>query len=259
MAQMARNHRKRALYEVIAKSRQKMGDRGLLGRGKSEKSAQPPTNLLKPGENRDVQQDIDQDEGAWPPRRDAVSSLAGQLVLSLSYPIVAVILLSLILVTAGAFRMGQIYAERGLDTASTTDAASPQARTPRATEPDRPSRPPVTPERQPAASKTPEEGVLAPIGDHVIVIATISIGHKSDALGPVKDYFGKNGIETEVQRRGSYYFLVTKRRYSRPQRQGSEGYFALKKIKEVGAGYVAPAGFETFGSKPFQDAYAMKL
>ncbi len=227
-----------------------------MGRGKGEKTPQSPTNLLKPGENRDVQQDTSQEE-QWPPHRDAISSLAGQLVLSLSYPIVAVILLSLILVTAGAFRMGQIYAERGLDKASAMDVVSPRTRTPQ--EPERPSRPPETPERQPTASQSPKEGVLAPIGDHVIVIATISVGRKSDALEPVMDYFRDNGIETEVQRRGTYYFLVTKRRYSRPQQQGSEGFFALKKIKEVGAGYTAPAGFETFGSKPFQDAYAMKL
>lgn len=255
LAQMARNHRKKALYEVIAKSRQRMDGRGLMGRGKGEKTPQPPTNLLKPGEV-DVQQDTDQEQ-QWPPHRDAVSSLAGQLVLSLSYPIVAVILLSLILVTAAAFRMGQIYAERGLDKASATDVVSPRTRTPQ--EFDRPSRPSSTPERQPESGDEPKEDALAPKGDHVIVIATISVGRKSDALEPVMDYFSKNGIATEVQRRGTYYFLITKRRYLRPQKQGSEGFFALKKIKEVGAGYVAPAGFETFGSMPFQDAYAMKL
>jgi hypothetical protein len=98
--------------------------------------------------------------------------------------------------------------------------------------------------------------VLAPIGDHTIVIMTYV--EKKD-LAPAKDFFEENGIETRIEKRGSYYFLLTVDRFMSPKRSGTDGYNALKKIKQIGAEYKAPPGFETFGEKPFQDAYGMKI
>jgi len=93
-------------------------------------------------------------------------------------------------------------------------------------------------------------------GDHVIVI--VQYRQKGD-LEPVMNYFTVNGIATEIEKRGSYYFLVTKDKFQNPQKQGTDGYLAKNKIKEIGTKYKAPPGFETFGSVPFQDAYGMKL
>lgn len=98
--------------------------------------------------------------------------------------------------------------------------------------------------------------VLAPMGDHTIVIMTY--GEKKD-LAPARDYFQENGIETRIEKRGVYYFLLTVDRFMSPKRTGTDGHDALKRIKQIGAEYKAPPGFETFGEKPFQDAYGMKI
>lgn len=94
------------------------------------------------------------------------------------------------------------------------------------------------------------------IRDHVLVIATYM---RSEDLEPVRDYFGQNGTETEILKRGSYYYLVTKARYPNPRKPTSEGAVALDRIKQLGAKYKAPKGFERFDNTPFQDAYGMKI
>ena len=101
-----------------------------------------------------------------------------------------------------------------------------------------------------------EEAIFGPIGNHVIVIMTY--GENRD-LEPVKEFFAENGIKTVIEKRGEYYFLLTKDYYQSPKRENSDGYKALEKIKRIGASYQAPVGYETFGSMPFQDAYGMKI
>ncbi len=101
-----------------------------------------------------------------------------------------------------------------------------------------------------------EEAIFGPIGNHVIVIMTY--GENRD-LEPVKEFFAENGIKTVIEKRGEYYFLLTKDHYQSPKRENSDGYKALQKIKRTGASYQAPVGYETFGSIPFQDAYGMKI
>ncbi len=101
-----------------------------------------------------------------------------------------------------------------------------------------------------------EEAIFGPIGNHVIVIMTY--GENRD-LEPVKEFFAENGIKTVIEKRGEYYFLLTKEYYQSPKRENSDGYKALQKIKRIGASYQAPVGYETFGSMPFQDAYGMKI
>lgn len=103
------------------------------------------------------------------------------------------------------------------------------------------------------AAKNPEKPVLT--GSNVIVIVAYT---KQADLAPVKEYFGKNGIETEVITRGSYFLLITKDRFESTA-SGSDGYKMVQKIKQIGAAYKAPEGSERFGSKPFQDAYGMKI
>lgn len=98
--------------------------------------------------------------------------------------------------------------------------------------------------------------VLAPVGDHTIVIMTYS---KKKDLAPAKAFFDKKGVETKIEKRGDYYFLLTANRFMSPKREGTDGYYALRKIKQIGAEYQAPPDFETFGETPFQDAYGMKI
>jgi hypothetical protein len=75
----------------------------------------------------------------------------------------------------------------------------------------------------------------------------------------VKDYFAGFGIETEVRHINNWYYLVTKDKYDNPEKPGTDGYAAKQKIIELGADYKAPAGYGTFGPKPFHDAYGMRF
>lgn len=94
--------------------------------------------------------------------------------------------------------------------------------------------------------------------DHVIVIASYNVAKD---LEPVKEYFARNGVKTEIMKQdGSiFYLLVTQKRYESPLRRDTDGFYALEKIKNIGAEYDAPKGYEPFGKKPFQDAYGMKI
>jgi hypothetical protein len=75
----------------------------------------------------------------------------------------------------------------------------------------------------------------------------------------VKQFYTENGVETEIRKIGGMYYLVTTSKYENPEKQGTDGYLAKQKIIELGAKYKAPQGYETFGTKPFHDAYGMKF
>ncbi len=78
-------------------------------------------------------------------------------------------------------------------------------------------------------------------------------------LEPVRQYFAENGIETEIRKIGDDYFLVTTDKFDTIERTGTDGYKAKKRIIELGAKYKAPQSYETFGKRPFHDAYGMKF
>lgn len=93
---------------------------------------------------------------------------------------------------------------------------------------------------------------------HVIVIASYNVAKD---LEPVQKYFAQKGIETEIKKPKAsiFYMLITKNRYESPSKKGSDGYYALEKIKKAGAVYKAPKGYEPFGGTPFQDAYGLNI
>ena len=82
-------------------------------------------------------------------------------------------------------------------------------------------------------------------------------------LEPVQEYFERMGVATEIPKRNNWYYLVTKNTYDNPERAGTDGYRAKQKIIEIGAGYKAPPGYESFqksdGAKPFSDAFGMRF
>ena len=82
---------------------------------------------------------------------------------------------------------------------------------------------------------------------------------KRKDLEPVKEFFKGFGIGTEIREIGSGFFLVSSEKYDNPAKPGTDGYYAKKKIIELGAKYKAPAGYGNFGTKPFHDAYGMKF
>ena len=92
-------------------------------------------------------------------------------------------------------------------------------------------------------------------GGHRIVIQQF---HKKKDLEQVQTYFLGYGIQTIIEQRGPQFLLLTKDTYENPQRAGTDGAAALKRIKEIGAGYEAPSGYESFAPRLFSDAYAEK-
>ena len=78
-------------------------------------------------------------------------------------------------------------------------------------------------------------------------------------LEPAKEYFDKMGVATEIIEKNNWYYLVTKNKYDNPEKAGTDGYLARQKIIEIGSGYKAPVGFESFGPKPFSDAFGMRF
>jgi len=93
-------------------------------------------------------------------------------------------------------------------------------------------------------------------GNNRIVIQTYQL--RAD-LEPVKQFFAQFGIETEIIKINDWYYLVTKDKYENPEKPGTDGYLAKQKIIELGTKYKAPQGYETFGKKPFYDAYGMNF
>lgn len=84
--------------------------------------------------------------------------------------------------------------------------------------------------------------------------------HQNSAeLKPVKDYFASNGIEMEIRKIGSWYYLVTKGKFDNPEKAGTDGAVMKQRIIELGEKYEAPAGYGSFGPKPFSDAYGMRF
>jgi hypothetical protein len=91
--------------------------------------------------------------------------------------------------------------------------------------------------------------------NHIVIKEFI----RTKDLAEVAKFFALAGIGTEIIKIDNTYFLRTKEKYENPSRVGSNGYAALLEIKRIGAKYKAPPDFETFGSKPFQDAYGRKF
>jgi hypothetical protein len=56
---------------------------------------------------------------------------------------------------------------------------------------------------------------------------------------------------------------VTKNKYQSIEKSGSDGYLAKQKIVELGTGYKAPPGYETFRkagkTADFSDAFGMRF
>jgi len=251
---MTKNMKRTVLYEVIQQKYGKLPTHKKLGRSYRAEALQGASSQEKSDESSPQQKNVTV-------RARTVSKMFGlpprKHGLSISYPVVVVLMLALVMALLGTFRLGQLYgpidkkpptsdvvvAEEYVDSTVLSRADTlPEAA--------------VTPEVSAAFGSVAEEESAKPAGDHVIVIATYKRG---EDLVPVKEYFDKNGIETEIQEKGYYYFLVTKNKFQSPRRDGTDGYYALERIKQVGANYEAPQGYESFAPNLFQDAYGMKI
>jgi hypothetical protein len=115
----------------------------------------------------------------------------------------------------------------------------------------------------------------ASTGDHVIVLAHYAtrtqlvpvqehfrrhgVGTAIVAFERLREYFSDRGLSTRPVPPGDGFMLITDRGYENPATPGSDGYAVLEQIKNIGAQYRAPEGYESFAPNRFSDAYGMKL
>jgi len=244
---MARNTGRMALYEAISKARRKQARR----------QSRQGIVRLRPGwlsrrkKNEDASHQASRARYSLRSRGSPVRASARR-----SYWLAGLIVTAMVFVVLGGVQLARIWTAPRVD--EVTTSADPEVLAGSDADPGeavsgRPAD--AAPEVRDAGSDTTRAAGTA--GDNVIVITTY--GQKRD-LEPVQQHFAAHGIPTEILMRGDRYFLVTRERFSgNPANPGADGHPVLQRIKEVGARYKAPAGYEPFGVKPFQDAYGMKV
>lgn len=244
---MTRNREKKALYEVISKSWSKPGhDKALEQRPREEsgKDKQSGTNLP---------QQMPGSSAAWLNRPRMLQFNAGRVEISVPYQLAIAVLLGLVLLALIVFRLGQVSYRSSQKAAETP--VSIQVTTPKVMAGTLQTTVSAEEKEVPVANEVEVEKV-EPKGTNRIVIQTYQL--RAD-LEPVRRYFSQFGIETEIIKIGDWYYLVTRDGYENPSKPWTDGYIAKQKIIELGANYEAPQGYETFGSKPFSDAYGMRF
>lgn len=243
-----------ALYEVVNKARFNSAQQKALS-STSQKAGQPGVEQIStPSLSRAVEpknEPVVKTGHAWSARPKAVRLYPDRIELCFSWQVTVIGLLALVVILLVFFRLGQITeaknAKPKTQNSGTTAAVEKIMPQPKTTE---------TASRPNVEQKPPK--MVEPMGDHVIVITSYDL---SSHLEPVKQYFAGFGIATEIIKKGSRYLLVTQERFDTPDKAGSDGFQMKKKIISIGANYKPPAGsgFESFGPKPFQDAYGMKV
>jgi len=230
-----RNAKKKALYEVITRTRSKTDYEQLHPRvepveEKEQQASQDATDSVPPGVVR------------WVRKPRIVQINAGRIEFSVPYQIGIAILLAALLVLLMVFRLGQRAGSGGNNQPTPASHTSSQVK------------------EQLAPAKEAEAEQAASQGRNRIVIQMYQV---REQLVPVQEYFGRLGVATEIIERNNWYYLVTKNGYDNPDKPGTDGYLARQKIIELGAGYKAPPGYETFrradGAAPFNDAFGMKF
>lgn len=266
---MARSPGRIALYELVNKARFKSAQQKALAatdakqpteeqpagvpaaEAKTEPQidAQPqPQTEVKPepvAEKKPV--------ALWSARPKPVRIYADRIELCFSWQVVGIAALTFVVLLLVFFKLGRISSTSPTEVVKKSAApvsVSVQQIMPKT----KPAEMVVRPVSQPQASPK----VVEPMGDNVIVITSFRV---NTDLEPVKQYFAKAGITTEIIKRGSRYLLVTQNRFSDIEKPGTDGYLMKRKIMSIGANYKPPiaSGFESFGAKPFQDVYGMKL
>jgi len=240
---MARNPGRVSLYELIGKSRfNSLPDKVIGENDPAEKAG--GTEKEKKTANSAVK---------WPSKPRAVRLYKDRIEFSFSWQLAAVTVLVLIALMLVFYKIGRMQVNNET-TKPVNDVKKAEVKT-------------VIPEpaydrareKASATSVTAESvRIVEPMGDNVIVIASYEL---SSHLEAVKEYFRGFGIATEVISSGSRYLLVTQDRFDNPEKAGTDGFEMKKKIIAIGANYRPPkgSGFESFGPKPFHDAYGMKV
>jgi hypothetical protein len=235
---MIHNTKKKALYEVMGRA----GARPRYEQLHPDSTAgqTPPASSPQAGQTQGVVR--------WTIKPSVVQLNVGRIEFSIPYQAGIAVVLGVLLAAVVLFRLGQRVGSREV-----------AGNAPATTKPvvDKPVSPkPVTQDAPVVKQPTAQDTSAASTGKNRIVIKVYQV---RSHLEPVKEYFDKLGVATEIIEKNSWYYLVTKNKYDNPGKAGTDGYLARQKIVELGAGYKAPVGFETFGPKPFSDAFGMRF
>jgi hypothetical protein len=233
---MARYRRKKALYEVM--TRTKPGHGRAADKLGPQESGRAETTVEK--------SDAPEWVSRWRKKPRTVQFVGGRIEFSIPYPLAIALLLGIVLVVLLAFRAGEYSSgsQQGLGGGKPKPAGKHEGPPglPKGKKPDSTSGAPGTP--------------VNAQGDHRIVIQQFD---KERDLKEVQRYFRGYGIETIIEQRGAQFFLLTENTYDNPNQEGSDGEAALLNIKQIGAGYEAPSGYERFAPRLFSDAYGERI
>ncbi|MDD5133827.1 MAG: hypothetical protein PHP01_00270 [Phycisphaerae bacterium] len=248
---MAKSPGKIALYELINKARFKSAQQRALST--DEANAQLASNVQATEVQTDPEPAAEKTVKAsaiWSTRPKSLRFYPDRLELCFSWQVVAIAILAFLAVLLVFFRLGQIYSAGKTDVKKSAPAMVSVQKVMPQTVPMQNKPLPIGEQAKPR--------IVEPMGDNVIVITSYPL---SSHLEPVKQYYAQFGIATEIIKKGSRYLLVTQNRFNSVAKPGDDGYEMRKKIISIGANYKPPigSGFESFGTKPFQDAYGMKL
>lgn len=238
---MMRNRNKKALYELV-------------GRAGFDVEASKTLEPLHPATGSSTRTGTKprQQLTRWPKRHRMFQVNGGRLEISVPYQLAVAALMVLVLLFLVVFRLGENTAQlqAGASVVDLSKSVQDQIRQSMTVAPE-----PVKIEKATRAAE-PKKIPVSVTGSNRIVIQTYPLRAH---LEPVKQYFAENGIATEIRKIGDRYFLVTANKYQNPERSGTDGYAAKQKIIELGTKYKAPPMRETFGTRPFYDAYGMKF
>ena len=246
---MARRRRKKALYEVMSKARLKPPFDKKLEPLHPKEPAKAEPSTAKPDMT------MPEKPVRWWRKPKAVQLNAGRVEISLPYQLAIAVLLGLVLLMLIAFRVGFWLGhieQRGANPASRAQNRIEENAVERADVGT--ARRPELGDRVRPPERKPEPGT--PKGNYRIVIQTYGIRAH---LEPVKVYFDQAGIKTEIRKIRDRYYLVTGDKFRNPDTEGTDDYLVKQKIIALGTKYKAPPGYETFGVKSFQTAYAMRF
>jgi len=244
---MARNRKKKALYEVISKT---PGYDGAVERLHPEEPGRDEQIEAKPAKT------MSERVSQWPRRPRLVQFNAGRIELSMPYQLAIALLLGLVLLVLGVFRLGQISGvPKSADSGTIGDNIKQE--TPIGLGTEGTTAVSGSGEETTGAAGEDAEAVRR-TGNNVIVLQEY---HTHADLVPVRNHFAEYDIATEIVRENGRYFLLTKDRYDNPEKRGTDGYDARQRIIAVGALYEgkAPDGYETFAPNFFRGAYGKKV
>lgn len=248
---MGRNVGRKVLLEALKRGQER------IAKGHVTRNLRYPEPQKKPHTDKTTENVVEEgDLESWPPQRRPVTAISGRIEFSLPYTMAVMAVIVAILICVAMFKVGQISGSNAEKAAVSAEKAEFDEDFDKEQVFDEEDKTVAAQAKARIEKKKEDRILLAPVGDHIIIIAMCA---DSRDLDPVKEYFADYEIETLIDKRGGDYFLVTKKKFQSPKKAGTDGNIVLKRIKQIGRNYVAPDGYHGFGATPFQDAYGDRI